>query len=113
MALKMLTVGGFYPASGKNTIRKLSEKYKMLKIGDEVRMVYVRNADEKEEGDNLLGKETLTIKAISRGRREHLIAAAAPDNHGCFVSTIDAINNICALYPDSTKDDEFIAIWFN
>lgn len=113
---EMLTVGEFTPVQlGENTIRRYTDKYEDLQIGDQIRMTYVRKEDLSEDGnyapEDARGIQILKISAISIGRRTDILDNFGAYNHrDCDPRTFEKFLDEC--YPGTDDDDIFIAISF-
>lgn len=92
---------------GKNTIRKYSEKYESVKIGDtvELNVKYVGN-------DNPVLREYLNVKSIALGELDDIVEAFGPNNHGGFSTHNELKNHLLSLYEEATEADIFIAVTF-
>ena len=103
--MKMLTVGGYFPAAGLNTIRKVKEAYERLNPGDRVDMEYVDVV-----GGPVIARERLVVRAIAYGSFSAILDAHWETNHGGWSSHIGGCRVIRDLY--GTDEGEFCAIYF-
>ena len=92
---------------GKNTIRKYSEKYESLRVGDDVELNvhYVGNT-------NPVLRELLKVKSIAFGELDDIVEAFGPNNHGGFGAHDELKSHLLSLYEEATESDIFIAITF-
>lgn len=114
MILEMETVGQFFPATGRNTIRKLSDKYEGIGKGDRVRMKYVASRDEDAA---VLGVELLVVVSVYVGNFTNVVRNAWSNNHAAFADEGECAEAIAAIYGydnvEAVPDTEtFLAISF-
>lgn len=113
--LVMLTVGGYFPAMGRNTIRKLSEKYETLLAGDTVSMIYCESVDATGAPVNILAKEDLVVSSVARAPFNMICAQHLPRNHGVRTPAQEAevLDHLSDLYDVQDGDnEEFLAVYF-
>lgn len=113
--LVMITTGGYFPAMGRNTLRKLSDKYETLLAGDTVSMIYCESVDDKGAPVNILAKEDLVVTSVARGPFNLIAAHHLERNHAVRNANQEAevFDRLSDLYDVQDGDaEEFLAIYF-
>ncbi len=120
MHQNMITVGGYYPAEGKNTIRKASDKYQHLLPGDDVTMTYCDTVDDEGEPVGVHAIEDLVVSSISRASFDAICKHHLLDNHAVTGGDIgsrsreEVERHLIELYKLDTyaEEQQFLAIYF-
>jgi len=110
----MITAGGYFPASGKNTIRKVAGKYAGMKPGDTVTMTYCDRVENGIAVDQFAIEE-LTVAAVAHASFNRIIALHVEENHavGCGHSESSILDLLTDIYDVQDGDEEqFLAIYF-
>lgn len=111
---EMLTVGRYFPASGKNTIRKASDKYDDLHPVETVRMIYTSAVDDEGKHVDVLGVEELTVVGVARAPFTEIVMRHTERNHafGEGLDETGLLDHLTDLYDVDDTSTPFLAIYF-
>jgi hypothetical protein len=114
--IEMLTIEKYHrkalAGSGRNTIRKFSDKYAELEPGDLVKMIYVSQMANSEQPEIIDATEILEIASVVIASYEVIQANHFHLNHGRFAKQTDMDSFFREVYPKCSRDDMFMAIYF-
>ncbi len=114
----MLSVSNHYnpiAGCGVNTIRLFDGKYLGVTIGDTVTMRHVRSAD--NPSGTTIAVEHLAVSSMVVASLYQIIRYHGRANHafvgpGSVFAHDSAERCLLSFYPDATRDDLFVAIYF-
>lgn len=108
----MVTVGGYYPAHDRNTIRKMAKKYTLISAGDKVTMTYCYSVDGEGKPLAIIATEELSVSAVAMAELNTLVRAHFNRNHAPYNTAEGLRGHLGDLYPDVEDDTPFLAIYF-
>lgn len=114
MHLDMITVGGYFPAAGRNTIRKVSEKYQSLKIGDTVTMIYCESVGDDGGPVDVIATEALVVSSVAMAGFARITSQHLEDNHAVLNRNDEGnvLDHLFDLYDSPDNETPFMAIYF-
>lgn len=111
---RMVTVTDKYmplTGSGRNTIRKMSDKYRDMRPGDTVSMDY-GPADAEKVDIEPFAREELVVASMAVASFKNILLYHVHSNHGETWWPDDMRKFFVDCYGDFEDDTEFVAIYF-
>lgn len=125
--MDMVTIGGYYPSAGKNTIRKAWTEYNDVLPGTVVRMEYYATLSTSGQPVGLIATETLLVTSVVKATFDRILGdhtqnnnAYLPEPHrdpsmagqNRLVEASQLREHLADLYDVTDEDTLFMAIYF-